>query len=98
MGEHGRCAAMSPILGVAVMCWGVRQRSASRANPRMQAAHRAQDGVACGCDIEFRAFGELFYRDVDADADAVVAGAGSPPRGRAVEFGRRGGGGREVMH
>ena len=70
---------MSPILlGLAVMCWRVRQRPVSRANPRSprQRSERSTALRVRGIDVEVLPAGGLLDRDVDADARAVVAEVG----------------------
>jgi hypothetical protein len=60
------------------MCWRVRQRPVSRANPAFaQAAQRAKQRVAgAGIDVEVLSARGLLDRNVHADASAVVAGIG----------------------
>src|SRR6516164_2699848 len=68
--------AMSPILlGLAVMCWRVRQRWLSRADPRSPRQRRARwmAPAGAGVDSEVLGAGGLFDGNQDADAGAVVA-------------------------
>ncbi len=64
---------MAPILlGLAVMCWRMRQQPVSRANPRSprQRGERWMALRVWGIDIKFAAVCGLLDRDMHADAGA----------------------------
>jgi hypothetical protein len=90
------------LLGLAVMCWRVRQRAGEQGESAFaQAAQRAQQGVAgAGADIEFPPAGRLPDRDMDAGAVVARVGEGGQPGcGDGVQHGQGvAAGGGDVVH